>query len=214
MLRRRRLTGTERNFVENVIYRAHSDNSLGTNWKKPSRNRPVMQRKLESTDAELVKAACAGDVESFRQLFERHYSLAVAIGRSRLSDRHLAEDAAQEAFAQVCQRLPSLRDPNRFPEWLGTICRRTASRMARRNRNGQSIAQEPESPRADEAANRQVHEAIMCLPLAAREVVQMHYFGGLTYDEIAAALGTTPQAVHGRLQRARRALGQWLAKQD
>jgi RNA polymerase sigma-70 factor, ECF subfamily len=166
---------------------------------------------LESTDAELVRAACSGDVDCFRQFFERHYSLAVAIARSHLSDRHLAEDAAQEAFAKVCRKLPSLRDPSRFPEWLGTICRRTASRMARSHPNGKPMEREPESPVEGDDGKRQVHEALKRLPMDAREIVQLHYFGGLTYDEIAEALGITPQAVHGRLQRARRALATLLA---
>jgi hypothetical protein len=48
---------------------------------------------LQYTDAELVAAACRGDLASFGRLYERHYRLAVGITRSRLSDGHLAEDA-------------------------------------------------------------------------------------------------------------------------
>jgi RNA polymerase sigma-70 factor, ECF subfamily len=68
------------------------------------------------SDAELVKAACAGDVDSFRKLYERYYGMAVGIACSRLTDKHLAEDAAQEAFAIACRRLYSLRDTQRFAE--------------------------------------------------------------------------------------------------
>jgi RNA polymerase sigma-70 factor (ECF subfamily) len=160
---------------------------------------------LESSDADLVNAACGGDVDSFRKLYERYYRLAVGIARSRLSDRHLAEDAAQEAFATACRSLPSLRDANRFPEWLGTICRRTASKLARSQANGKPIEREPVSPVISEnAAAAKLHEALAQLPLSAREVLNLHYFSGLSYEEIARALGISPQAVHGRLQRARR----------
>jgi RNA polymerase sigma-70 factor (ECF subfamily) len=169
------------------------------------------------TDAELVKAACDGDVDSFRQLYERYYRLAVSIARSRLNDRHLAEDAAQEAFATACRTLAGLRNPSRFPEWLGTICRRTASRMARSRvgSNGKPLAKEPASPTApNNAASNRIHEALARLTPDAREVLQLHYFAGLTYEQIARALGISPQAVHGRMQRARHSLAGWLKIED
>jgi hypothetical protein len=65
---------------------------------------------LQRSDAELVTTACGGDIDSFRELYERYHAMAVGIARGRLSDLHLAEDAAQEAFAVACRRLHSLRD--------------------------------------------------------------------------------------------------------
>jgi RNA polymerase sigma-70 factor (ECF subfamily) len=46
----------------------------------------------------------------------------------------------------------------------------------------------------------------MELPEKAREVVVLHYFVGLSHKEIAALIGASPEAVHGRLVRARRKL--------
>jgi RNA polymerase sigma-70 factor (ECF subfamily) len=169
---------------------------------------------LASSDAELVQAACAGDIDSFRKLYERHYKMAVGIARSRLGDMHLAEDAAQEAFATACRRLYSLRDANRFPEWLGTICRRTASRMARSHRpNGTPLKEEPVSSATDEDCRLEhVETAMSHLSDSDREIIQLHYFSGLSYDDIADVLGASCQAVHGRMQRARRKLAALIAK--
>jgi RNA polymerase sigma-70 factor, ECF subfamily len=170
---------------------------------------------LQCSDAELVKSACAGDVDSFRKLYERYYGMAVGIAYSRLADKHLAEDAAQEAFAIACRRLYSLRDTQRFPEWLGTICRRTASRMARSQTNGAPIKSEPISPVSEDHCRReQVHEALNQLSKSEREIIHLHYFSGLSYDEIARVLGVSPQAVHGRMQRARRKLAIQIAKPE
>jgi RNA polymerase sigma-70 factor (ECF subfamily) len=168
------------------------------------------------SDTELVEAACGGDVDSFRQLYERYYGMAVGIARSRLSDAHLAEDAAQEAFATACRELASLRDAGRFPEWLGTICRRTASRMSRSQLNGKPLGHEPITlPEANNAADAtKVHRALSQLSSSAREVIQLHYFSGLAHEEIARILGTTSSAVHGRLQRARRTLAKLLANRE
>jgi RNA polymerase sigma-70 factor, ECF subfamily len=170
---------------------------------------------LQRSDAELVSAACGGDHDSFRTLYERYYGMAVAIARGRLADRHLAEDAAQEAFATACRRLYGLRDGNRFPEWLGTICRRAASKMARSQTKTAPIEQEPVSPAdTDDGETAEVRRALARLSASGREVIQLHYFGGLSYDEIARALGISHQAVHGRMQRARRDLERWLCESD
>ncbi|MHB0958165.1 MAG: RNA polymerase sigma factor [Pirellulaceae bacterium] len=172
---------------------------------------------MQRSDAELVDAACRGDIASFGELYERHYLMAAGIACSRLSDRHLAEDAAQEAFATACRRLSSLRDGRRFPEWLGTICRRTASRMARLQTNHRSVddgpASTPQENDEGEAVAR-VRQAVERLSASGREVILLHYFSGLSYEEISQALGISPPSVHGRLQRARRALAKQLSEDD
>ena len=167
---------------------------------------------MERSDAELVNAACGGDVDSFRRLYERYYGLAFGIARSRLWDQHLAEDAAQEAFAIACQKLHTLRNADCFPEWLGTICRRTASKMVRWQANGELIKNKPAEQAIGEGlVAAEVRDALEQLPLAAREVLNLHYFCGLSYKEIARSLGLSSEAVHGRMQRARRKLARHLA---
>jgi len=172
---------------------------------------------VQRSDRELVEAACAGDIGSFRELYERHYRMAVGIARSRLSDLHLAEDAAQEAFAVASRRLSSLRNGSRFPEWLGTICRRTASKMARSQTDGVPLGPEHVADPCEENEDRvggRVRLALERLSKSQREMIHLHYFSGLSYKEIAQALGITSQAVHGRMQRARRVLARRLTKRD
>jgi RNA polymerase sigma-70 factor (ECF subfamily) len=173
---------------------------------------------LQRTDAELVEAARHGEIASFRELYERHYAMAVGIARSRLRDPHLAEDAAQEAFATACRQLASLKEGQRFGQWLGTICRRTASRMARVRTKHAPLDELPvdasKSNGDGNAAAAQVRQAVERLPMSAREVILLHYFGGLSYEQISQTLGITPQSVHGRLQRARRLLADKLSDHD
>jgi RNA polymerase sigma-70 factor, ECF subfamily len=169
---------------------------------------------LERTDAQLVAAACQGDLASFGQLYERHYRMAVGIARSRLQDPHLAEDAAQESFAIACRSLKTLRDPERFPQWLGTLCRRTALRIsaARTHYIALPDGVDVPSPSPSSApARTEINEALEQLDEVAREIVLLHYFSGLSYDEIARALDLSVPSIHGRLQRARRKLSQLLA---
>ena len=173
---------------------------------------------LPRSDAELVAAACRGDLTSFGLLYERHYRMAVGIARGRLLDRHLAEDAAQEAFAIACRTLTTLRNPHRFTQWLGTICRRTASRLAADRPAHQPLFDDPEyADDSDLKALRlrlQVQDALQLLEETSREIVVLHYFSGLSYREIGEALDLSVQSVHGRLQRARSKLALILDAHD
>jgi RNA polymerase sigma-70 factor (ECF subfamily) len=167
---------------------------------------------VQRTDAELVEAACQGDVAAFGQLYERHFRMAVGIAHSRVSDRHLAEDAAQEAFAIACRMLATLKDPGRFPQWLSAICRRAASRMAKTRLRHLPLLEacDGECGSTKTKLGSAVREAIERLDAKTREIVLLHYFSGLSYEEISGALGMSQQSVHGRLQRARRKLAQEL----
>jgi RNA polymerase sigma-70 factor (ECF subfamily) len=171
---------------------------------------------LHRSDAELVEAACQGDPASFGRLYERYYRMAVGIASSRLSDRHLAEDAAQEAFAIACRTLPKLQNRDRFPQWLGTICRRTASRLDI-NRPTHEPLPEDQQRAGDVALDMlrlQVQDALALLDETSREIVLLHYFSGLSYEEISLVLDLSVQSVHGRLQRARGKLARVLDPQD
>jgi RNA polymerase sigma-70 factor (ECF subfamily) len=171
---------------------------------------------LPRSDAQLVAAACRGDQTSFGLLYERHYRMAVGIARSRVADHHLAEDVAQEAFAIACRTLSTLRNPRRFPQWLGTICRRTASRLDADRPTHQLLSDDPRY--ADDpdlrALRLQVHDALQLLEETSREIVVLHYFSGLSYQEIGQTLDLSVQSVHGRLQRARSKLAQLLDTRD
>ena len=168
---------------------------------------------MRPTDAELVEAARRGDLSSFGRLYERHYRMAVGIARSRLLDLHLAEDAAQEAFATACRTLATLQDADRFPQWLGTICRRAASRLVSRQPNFEPLSENHEQSvnPSQSVVQQEVQEALSQLDETAREIVLLHYFSGLSHSEIADVVELTPQAVHGRLQRARTKLAGILA---
>ena len=160
------------------------------------------------TDAELVEAAQNGGVEDFGELYRRHYAAAVGVAYCAVADRHLAEDAAQEAFAIASHELARLRRADRFGPWICTISKRVAGRMARSRRERGGL----EDTAAASTANPGTHpsdlvqQAVKDLPDRSREVVVLHYFTGLSHKEIAASLGLSLGAVHGRLVRARRML--------
>lgn len=173
---------------------------------------------MQRSDQLLVEAACNGDIESFRELYERHYSRIVAIARSHLHDQHLAEDAAQETFAVACQKLSTLTNADRLPQWLRVICRRISHRMLRSSRRAAPLDHDP--PQNNESADLSEHEdnkarlqqAVTRLSASQREIIYLRYYSDQSYQQIADLLGLTAKAVHGRLQRARRELTRQMKK--
>jgi RNA polymerase sigma-70 factor (ECF subfamily) len=162
----------------------------------------------------LVEQAARGDGESFTELCRRYYGAMVAIGHAILRDRHLAEDAAQQAFAKAAVHLPKLRNTDQFGSWLAAICRNEARDLARARR-APRVEEEPAvvegAPGPDESCNI-VREALDRLPAEAKEVLYLRFYDGLSYDRISAVLGISEQAINGRLRRAKKRLAQDLQR--
>ena len=162
----------------------------------------------DGTEVQLVEAARNGNVESFGALYDRYYPAVVGVAYAMLGDIHQAEDTAQETFAIACRDLKRLRQAEKFAGWLRGICRNVAKGLIR----SRSRRVELDVPTViDESASKDgsaeaVRQAVTELPARAREVVLLHYFSGLSHEEIARLLATSPQAIHGRLVRARRKL--------
>jgi RNA polymerase sigma-70 factor (ECF subfamily) len=167
-------------------------------------------------DSVLVERAVAGDGDSFTELCRRYYGAMVAIGHAIIGDRHLAEDAAQQAFAKAAVHLPRLRQPEQFGRWVAAICRNEAKDLARVRRG---VQMDDESPEPVEKGGAEVDEtgeavkkALGRLSAEAKEVVYLRFYDGLSYEQISAVLGISEQAINGRLRRAKKALAQHLRR--
>ena len=168
----------------------------------------------QKPDTALVKAAINGDAEGFTELCRRYYPAMVAIAHSVLGDRHLAEDAAQQAFAKAAVKLPQLKKESRFAGWLAVICRNVARDMLRRAENYRT-AEDLSTIAAnsnDDDTIEPVREAISKLSASARELVFLRYYDGMSYEQISAVLGISEQAINGRLRRAKKKMADYLRR--
>lgn len=170
----------------------------------------ICRHVTDDADTNLVAAALQGDAESFSRLCEQYYPALVAIAYSRLAERHLAEDAAQETLLAAYRDIVRLKKPEQFAGWLATICRNIASDMAKaRTRACQKHAEivdcspvfDPVDDEGDTVAV--VREIVRQLEPDARDIVYLRYYNQLTYDQIARMLGISEEAVNGKLRRAR-----------
>ena len=168
----------------------------------------------EAPDKRLVERALAGDEEGFTTLCERYYPALVAIAHAILGDRHLAEDAAQQALAKAAQSLPHLNQTEQFGSWVAAICRNAARDVGRSHRRFRSQLEMPveaADPQRDDAGPA-VRAALEQLEPQAKEVIYLRFYDGLSYERIGAVLGISEQAINGRLRRAKKKLAKHLRR--
>lgn len=146
--------------------------------------------------------------------------MVAALCRALLHDRAQADDATQQVFLSAHRALLNGSAPREPAAWLATIARNECrSRALLRAREPLSVdGVERASPLPDpleEAIRRTdltaLWRAIRELPKPQREAILLREFGGLSYDELAAALSLSGGAVESLLFRARRRLRQTFA---
>jgi RNA polymerase sigma-70 factor (ECF subfamily) len=164
----------------------------------------------------LVEAAQNGHLESFGDLYQRYHSSMVALAYSMLADRDLAEDAAQEVFAVACRDLGSLKNKERFAAWLAGICRNVSRQMLRAKViKPAGLSDDCAAPvdDTDGGGRREaIRRAVWSLRRAEREMIVLRYFDGFSQARISEVLGISPQAVNGRLVRAKRKIAKYLRR--
>ncbi len=168
----------------------------------------------ESCDEALVEAAQNGHLESFGALYERYHSPMVALAYSVLGDRDLAEDASQETFAIACQNLGTLRRRDKFAAWLASICRNTARNILRSKSKTEAVdfQERTENENIEEHRRDAIRQAVWKLRPADRELIVMRYYNGFSQAQISNVLDISPQAVNGRLVRAKRKIAKYLKR--
>jgi len=163
---------------------------------------------------ELVRAAQAGDLDSFGRLCERYYAAMTAVAYSALADHQLAEDAAQEAFARALVNLRKLKTPEKFAPWLAQICRNVAIDMGRARRRTMDVQDSPaihNEPERDSPVEI-VRRAIADLPEPMRQVLILRYYDERSYQQISEVLGLSQSAINGLLTRAKRKVAKSLRR--
>ncbi len=81
-------------------------------------------------DAELARAAAAGDRTALGDIYDRYADGLYELCRAILHDPHEASDALQDTFVIAATRLAQLRDPERLKPWLAAIARRESIRRS------------------------------------------------------------------------------------
>jgi RNA polymerase sigma-70 factor, ECF subfamily len=171
-------------------------------------------------DRDLVARARRGDTGAFEQLVRRYGSRVYRIALRILGDRAAADDAAQEAFITAWRHISEIRAEAAFRSWLLRITTSRAVDAARDRRHDIPIGDDiwsPAGPPDPEAAavaaglRAALTRALDTLTPRQRACWVLKEAEGMSYDEIAGIARTTPDAVRGRIHRARARLAKELA---
>ncbi len=179
-------------------------------------------------DRELVDQARAGDAGAFEALVRRYQGWVFTLTVRMLGDRGEAEEVAQEVFLKAYRGLRGFKGASRFSTWLYAIashhCLNHLQARARRPRpaevrggTGGAATDDPPAavdrladgaPLADALLERQelariVQAELQQIKEEHRMVLVLRDIQGLSYEEIAQALGLELGTVRSRLHRAR-----------
>jgi len=130
-------------------------------------------------------------IPPFESFYLEHRSEVLGLLRRRLG-RDRAEDAFQETFLRALRAYGRLEHGEHLRAWVLTIASRVAIDVHRR---AVLAAELPEFPHEDaRPAYEDLGELTDGLPPKERAAVVLRYGYDLTYDQIAAALGSSPAA--------------------
>ena len=173
------------------------------------------------SDAELILAALErGDRGAFAQLVVRHQSqVRTVLRRLTKGDAALADDLAQETFVLAWRNLKAFRFEARFSTWIYRIAFNAWQSEARKKREVlMEIDDEAPPPGSgafeempDVAARVDLERAMATLSDGERAAIAACYYGDLSHEEAAAALGIPLGTVKTHILRAKAKLKARLA---
>ena len=176
----------------------------------------------ELTDAGLVVALSRYNQEALAEAYRRHAGAVYGLARRLLTDDALAEEIVQEVFLRLWNR-PERFDPGRgaLRSYLLAQCHGRAvdllrSEQARRRREDRDARRAAEGGYDvelqvwDLAVAERMRDALATLPDVERTAIELAYYGGHSYREVAELLqapeGTIKSRIRSGLRRLRPAL--------
>ena len=160
---------------------------------------------------DLLKAVARGDERAYDAVYDRASGWVFGVARRVLRDPALAEEVMQEVMLEVW-RLAGRFDPAKGSgtSWVMTLAHRRAvdrvrserSQAIRELRAARAVVDYDDVAEAVEASldAERVKRCLTSLTLLQRECVDLAYYGGYTYREVAELLGVPPGTVKTRMR--------------
>lgn len=173
----------------------------------------------QADDHSLVARARGGDTTAFELLVRRYSGPVYRVALRVLGDTGAADDAAQEAFITAWRRIGEIRAEQAFAAWMYRIVTTRAINSARSHAREvgtdeallpPSRVGDPEQHALAADLRAALTRALGMLTPRQRACWVLRELEGLSYDEIADITRASPDAVRGRIHRARARLAEEL----
>ena len=176
-----------------------------------------------SAERALIQRCQRGDWSEYGHLVERYRRLVWAAVDAVLDDSAQVEDAVQEVFIRVYEKLHLFGFRSSFSSWLWRLARNHALQVRRKSsrrpgwlslhhEDGSQRelrgAASPEDGYASELRAEAVGDLLRGLPEEYRSVLNLYYMGEHTYEDIAALTEMPLNTVRTRLRRAKQRLAE------
>jgi len=173
---------------------------------------------MRTEDGYIICKCLNGEPGAFGILIDKYKAGIFAFAYDKLGNFQDAEDVTQEVFERAYGNLHSLRRWESFASWLYRVASNQCGRLLQnRSRRPDRESAEDQDPKAlakpsleayrngrrDDRRNESLWDALSSLSETYREVLMLHYFGGMTIKDMARAIGASPTAIGARLSRAR-----------
>jgi len=177
----------------------------------------------DASDSALVVAIGRWREDALAEAYRRHAGAVFGLARRVLNDATVAEEVVQEVFLRLWNN-PDKFDPARgslrsflLAQTHGRsvdLLRSDTSRRRREERDARQTAEggyDIEHEVWDLAIADQVKEAMALLSVDERRAIELAYFQGHTYREVAAVLGAPEGTVKSRIRTGLRRMREGLA---
>jgi RNA polymerase sigma-70 factor (ECF subfamily) len=157
----------------------------------------------------LIQGLAAGLADAFAVLYDRFGKALLQVALAILSSRHDAEDAVQDVFVNLVRARESLSGVENLRAYVFTSLRNSALKIVA-NRKAASAVMAADLNRissnvtdtVDIDRSVRLEQALRALPLEQREVIALKVDAGLTFAEIASALGLSANTAASRYRYA------------
>jgi RNA polymerase sigma-70 factor, ECF subfamily len=172
----------------------------------------VKREYTDASDAALVVSIGRYQQGALAEAYRRHAGATFGLAKRLLNDHARAEEVVQEVFVRLWN------EPNRYDPERGTLrsfllshahgrsVDMIRSDVSRRNREDREAREQADGGYDvahevwDMAVAGHVREAMKTLQPGERDAIELAYFGGLTYKEVAERLGDPEGTVKSRIR--------------
>lgn len=185
------------------------------------------------SDEQLAERYLSGDATAMTAIYERYIDKVYRLAYSKLGDHHDAQDVASSVFLKLCTYLQQFRGDSKLSTWIFAVTANAAIDFARRRKPQDSLDREiggkdgepmerqvpdrnpgPEELLEREDFKRHMLSLVQKLPDMQREILELRFIIGLSYQEISEELGIEMGTVKSRINRAVASLREAYARSE